>query len=89
MGAALPRRLHGTLHILKALTMTYIVTPYKRPPREAAPGLYDIVFIGEVCRHSEADEFVVSFVSDDGSVKRIATFINYDDALLFVNAKEP
>ena len=68
--------------------MTCIVTPYKRPPREAAPGFYDIVFIGEVCRHSDADEFVVGFVSEDGSVQRIATFINYDDALLFVDAKE-
>ena len=68
--------------------MTYIVTPYKRPPREAAPGLHDIVFIGEVCRHSDADEFVVSFVSDGALGTVIATFISYDDALLFVNAKE-
>ena len=67
--------------------MTYIVTPFKRPPNEGE-AMYDIVFIGEVCRHSEADEFVVSFVRDDGSVQRIATFISYDDALLFVNAKE-
>ena len=67
--------------------MTCIVTPVKRPPNEGET-VYDIVFAGEVCRHSEADEFVVSFVSDDGSVKRVATFINYDDALLFVNAKE-
>ena len=69
--------------------MTYIVLPFKRPPSNEAPGMYDIEFIGEVCRHSEADEFVVSFVGEDDSVKRIATFINYDDALLFVNAKEP
>lgn len=68
--------------------MTYILLPFKRPPNESEPGMYDIEFIGEVCRHSEADEFVVSFVGEDSSVKRIATFISYDDALLFANAKE-
>lgn len=68
--------------------MTYILLPFKRPPNESEPGMYDIEFIGEVCRHSEADEFVVILVGEDGSVKRIATFINCDDALLFVNAKK-
>ena len=67
--------------------MTYIVLPFKRPPNESEPGMYDIEFIGEVCRHSEANEFVVSFVGENHSVKRIATFISYDDAQLFLTAK--
>lgn len=68
--------------------MSYIVTPYKRPPEDTvALAMYDIQFVGGVCRPSLADEFVVSFVANDGSIQRVATFINHDDVLLFLTSK--
>lgn len=83
MGAALPRRLHGTLYILKALTMTYEVTPV----RTVSHPKFDATEV-EQCPAEDAEMFSVYFRGEDGLAEWIADFLSHDDAVKFKEMKE-